>query len=233
MEEESIKINAKDDKGNIYSCSLKPSEKFSQLIKNLKRDRGYKKAVKVEGSFKGKKLKEDDVIKEVGISNLDNNVDLVIDPKGNVIDFGDRKKAKQISRKISETAQKWRYIKKGLNILGICTNEKCEANKKEIIYNARYGKFDLSNEDDRKKVVCPLCKNNVVPKTCGFFKCKYKITAEYFEETDKKFEKETKMDDEEEKTTEDEELLFFQPPENAKHYLELKIETSPLDPIPK
>ena len=102
------------------------------------------------------------------------------------IDFADVPKNKVKYLKFSDNAPKWRKVCAGLNIFGICKNEKCEAFKKEVIYKTNTNTdnsyvhengiiFNLNKE--LKKIRCPMCDKLVKPKTCGFWKCEYQFSG--------------------------------------------------------
>lgn len=65
---------------------------------------------------------------------------------------------------------------KGLNLLGICQNNKCENFKKEVMFHNEYigiinEKFNL--QKNIEKIKCPFCNRIFIPKTCVFLDCEY------------------------------------------------------------
>jgi len=88
------------------------------------------------------------------------------------ITFVDASSGQVKELKFSENAPRWRLVNKGLNIFGICTNFKCEAYKKEVVVMINKKKFDLIKE--RNELFCPECGSLIIPKTVGFYLCKYK-----------------------------------------------------------
>ena len=79
--------------------------------------------------------------------------------------------------KFNKNAPKWRIVNKGLNIFGICKNDKCVAFKKEVIYRTNLPENGLNFilNEEISHIVCPICDNIIKIKTCGFFKCEYQL----------------------------------------------------------
>ncbi len=82
-------------------------------------------------------------------------------------------------RGFSKTAPDWRRICKGLNIYGICKNKRCKAYNKNVIVKLRQCRFDLIEEAENLE--CPMCEGLVIPKTAGFFMCKYQFEGKKIE----------------------------------------------------
>jgi hypothetical protein len=77
--------------------------------------------------------------------------------------------------------KEWRKIDIGLNLFGNCNNKKCQAHNKEVIYIVGINKkFDVCK--DIKKIICPVCSKNILPKTMGFWKCEYQIKGEKYKD---------------------------------------------------
>ena len=101
--------------------------------------------------------------------------------------FSDVNKNKTTEISCSKEAPSYRAVTKGINIFGICTFKKCDAYKKEVVVMINKKKFDLIKE--RNELFCPECGSLIIPKTVGFYLCKYKIYGkkinngreEYFE----------------------------------------------------
>lgn len=68
-------------------------------------------------------------------------------------------------------------VKNGINLFGICHNEKCLANEKEVCSPFGFGTFDLIEDltyKSNKCPKCPLCEHKILElETCGFMNCKY------------------------------------------------------------
>ena len=78
-----------------------------------------------------------------------------------------------VEGKFSKNANDWNIITTGLNVSGICNNDKCRAYKKLVDCQIGLGTFDLVRDADRIK--CPICKEEMEPTTCCFSKCQYKF----------------------------------------------------------
>ena len=147
---------------------------------------------------------------------------------GPTIDFV--KVEKGITKKLefSSNAPKWRKVKEGLNIFGICKNSKCEAFKNEVIYMTNLTdeglRFNLNEEI--RNIRCPICNKIMKPKTCGFWKCEYQFEGIKIEEGD---EKEFRSNP---KETKDDNFEYFDPFENDEvQWLELVIFVAPKQKI--
>ena len=89
---------------------------------------------------------------------------------------------------------KWRVCTRGINLIGICQNEKCEAKKQKVVVQMPgETEFDFIEE---KELLCPMCKkplertSNVI-----FYKCKFKFKGlKYNFEEDKEEEKKSEGD---------------------------------------
>ena len=64
-------------------------------------------------------------------------------------------------------------IHMGINIFGICKNEKCVNYKKKTISNFRKDSIDMIKE--KPNIKCERCNEIIIPKTLGFYMCKYHI----------------------------------------------------------
>ena len=80
-----------------------------------------------------------------------------------------KQKLKKVKLGYSKSIPEWRTIEEGLNIIGKCLNEDCDAFENEVICPVGFGIFDLMEDEDI--VECPICFENFEPVTCGFWKC--------------------------------------------------------------
>ena len=64
-------------------------------------------------------------------------------------------------------------IHMGINIFGICKNEKCVNYNKKTISNFRKDSIDMIKE--KPNIKCERCNEIIIPKTLGFYMCKYHI----------------------------------------------------------
>lgn len=75
----------------------------------------------------------------------------------------------------SETAPEWRRAYPGMALEGKCTNRRCKAHKKMVIMNQKFAEFDFINEGHTCQ--CPICGEHVVPTTCAFNNCQWKVVG--------------------------------------------------------
>jgi hypothetical protein len=168
-------------------CSL--DEKVSNVIKKYRIKSGDYDTTK-KFYFNGKELKQYYTVCEAG---LDNYMRISVEITGQIIGrgypmlFSDVNKNKTREITCSKKAPSYRAVTKGINIFGICNFKKCEAYKEEVVVMINKKKFDLINE--RNELFCPECGSPIIPKTVGFYLCKFKIYGkkindgkeEYFE----------------------------------------------------
>ena len=96
------------------------------------------------------------------------------------INFVDVEKGITKNLEFSNSAPKWRNVTKGLNIFGICKRENCMAFNEEAIFCAGINlKFNL--QQNITNIKCPICDGIIMPKTCGFWKCKYMFEGDKIE----------------------------------------------------
>ena len=132
-----------------------------------------------------------------------------------LLKFADVSKEKIKNLSFSKNAPKYRHVRKGLNIFGICMYPKCEAHKKEVVYipkkmileDNKYFKFSIN--DEIKHILCPLCNKIIKPKTIGFYQCEYQIKGEKIENGD------AIPYDSKPKETKDDKFEYFDPEENG------------------
>ena len=126
--------------------------------------------------FNGKNLNPMLTVGEAGITNH-GNIFVVetkgIKGRGYPMLFSDVSKNKTKEIGFSKKAPSYRKACKGINIFGICHCKKCIAYKKEVVVKIKEKKFDLINEKD--KLFCPECESIIIPKTVGFYLCKFRI----------------------------------------------------------
>lgn len=75
----------------------------------------------------------------------------------------------------SDDAPDWSVARPGLCLEGKCTNRGCVAYGEEVTMNQGYSDFDLIN--DASKCQCPMCHRGVVPVTCAFNNCWWKVVG--------------------------------------------------------
>ena len=151
--------------------------------------------------YNSKKLKGDDLYKTLEQLNVKHLASIeVVDRKDiigagpKMMDFVDVSSGKIKKLEFSKNAPMWRKVKKGLNIFGICDNSKCKAWKKEVVYPTYLNDgLTFVLDDEREKIICPMCSRIINLKTCGFWKCEYQFVGQKLEEGEfKNFDSKTK-----------------------------------------
>ena len=87
--------------------------------------------------------------------------------------FTDLSKNKTKEIGLSKKTPSYKKVTKGINIFGICNFKKCKAYKKVVVVKIKKKKLDLIKERD--KLFCPECEATIIPKTVGFYLCKFRI----------------------------------------------------------
>jgi len=141
----------------------------------------------------------------------------VIGGGGSPINFCDVSKSIREGHKFSQDAPSYRTVGKGINIYGICKGTNCKAYNKEVIVPIKKKIFDLLEE--KYELKCPECHNIIIPKTCGFYKCEYKISGKKVENDN------IERFDFIERANNPDEILYYKPSENGYvKMIELKFE---------
>ena len=97
---------------------------------------------------------------------------------------------KPISVNLDETAPKWNTIVPGMNLVGKCTNYKCEAYGQQVHCQKGFGLFNINKESVISK--CPVCKTIVSHcNNVEFWKCEYTINGQIKGEREMKTIKKT------------------------------------------
>ncbi len=132
--------------------------------------------------FAGMQLEDNKTLAEYKIQN-DSTIHLVLRLRGGApipMNFVDVEKGLIQKLEFSSSAPKWRRVTEGLNLFGICKNEKCIAKNKEVIFTVGINKkYNL--QENVLNIKCPMCDGIIVPKTCGFWKCEYQFIGDKIE----------------------------------------------------
>ena len=140
--------------------------------------------------YEGFELKDNEKFKDIGIKDnaiiksnilLKNEIQFISNPRVTAnggpifgISMADISNKKGLVKgNFNKDAKNWNIIVSGLNVSGICNNNRCKAYKKLVDCQIGLGTFDLVRDADRIK--CPMCKKEMEPKTCCFSECQYKI----------------------------------------------------------
>lgn len=79
----------------------------------------------------------------------------------------------------SKNVPDWRSVGPGINLYGICEQENCVANGKQVIMHVYSNEFDVIKESFMG--ICPMCHKHFDLDTCSFFRCDYKTEGTYFD----------------------------------------------------
>ena len=173
FEENSSKVSVR--------CLL--SEKVSEVIEKLRIKSGDNIPNNCRFIFNSKQLNESLTVAEAGLINQ-SIIFVVLRDKvkggGFTMLFSDVSKNKTKELTFSKKAPSYRKVTKGINIFGICKFKKCLAYQKEVVVRIKKKKFDLIEE--RNDLFCPECEALIVPKTVGFYLCKFKIYGKKLED---------------------------------------------------
>jgi len=173
-------ISICDNENNSKMIKISGKEKIKDLKLNLTENEEF------DLYFNGKLLNPEKLLTDYGINSY-STIEKKNILKGGLIknfEFADITKQSQ-TKKLECYNKKflcpWRIVRKGLNLEGKCLNKNCDAYKKIVIINKKFGKFDILNE----KNYCPICNNLIEAKTCGFSGCTFCISGKKIGKNDK------------------------------------------------
>ena len=130
---------------------------------------------------------------------------------GGGMTFTDVSKKNTINLGFSSSAPSYRTARKGLNIFGICKKNDCKAYEKEVVAIISKNKVDIIEE--KFSFLCPECNSIIVPKTVGFYLCKYHIYGKKLDG-----EKLVNFDGGHEEAEDKEHLRYFNPNSNGEAF---------------
>lgn len=114
----------------------------------------------------------------------------------------------------SYEAPEWRSVLDGLSIFGICYNKNCKAYSYEVVHSRGFNDFELSYH--KAEITCPICSENIMPVSCGFYNCEWSCTSLSIDEL------EPKVISKEWKRVENK-FIYFDGYKKSKEYVQLKI----------
>ena len=176
-----IRVFFRSSSNHSYEVTCNQNEKVLKLIERYKNESGDYMAQKF--LYNAKYLNPHLTLAEAGISNgsyisVSNTGEI---KSGFICDmtFTDLSQNKTKEIGFSSYAPSYRRVTKGINIFGICHCKYCKAYEEEVIVNIYNREFDLIKERD--SLFCPECQSPIIPKTVGFYLCKYHIYGEKIE----------------------------------------------------
>lgn len=159
-----------EDKLRTIKYPIKGTSKL-ELMKKIE-STGISLPKKIQLMINERELKENE-----GIYKFSENDTLKIRESINLEGFAFKMEEIKEEKFIKETVTEddkipyWLTVYPGLNLLGICPNEKCEAYMKDVIYHVNKNKYDLC--ENGGIMLCPVCKNQFQLKNVCLYHCYY------------------------------------------------------------
>ncbi len=159
----------------------------NETIEEAKLKSGY--GINAVWNYEGAILMSDKTFKYYEIDEGDTIVivDKVVGGGGFGFETIDVSKNQTKNIGFSNAGPYYQYVIPGLSIISECKGKKieCEAKNKRIYIKIGYIRnWDLHN--NLNKVICPACKQRVIPLNFGFWDCNYEIEYEKIENDDYK-----------------------------------------------
>ncbi|KAH9194275.1 hypothetical protein AeNC1_003751 [Aphanomyces euteiches] len=159
--------------GNTFPVVSSPLETVRLLKETIESLQGFP-VQQQRLVFAGTELEDDWTLGDYQIPQ-DATVHLMLRLRGGVeaarlfADVEDEQLLEQ--HEFASTGSPWRAVDVGLNIHGICTNDACEAKDQHVVAPVKWTPFNLQ----RHTAKCPMCRLTIEPKTCGFYKCRWRF----------------------------------------------------------
>ena len=178
-----------EDKSTIIQLPTKGVSKI-ELIKKLK-STGIELPKKAQLIINDSELKSDEETYKFN----DNDTLTIRESKnleGCAFNLEEIDENKFIQEKVTDDPKipKWLTVKPGLNLVGICTNENCEAYNKDVMYHINSDEYDLCENNGLMK--CPICGFSFAFKNICLYHCYYNFYGIKYVEGIENFGKEIK-----------------------------------------
>ena len=162
--QQSLTINANyDDKiSSVVS-------KYKVLINDSSNNKDY--------YFSNKRIALDLTVGEQGLIN---NCEIEVRQKNNsennnnsnIMNKGEEKFKNLFKKKKNNY---FNDLKSGINIIGKCSNKKCNFKDQQVISNCEQDKFEFVS--NLYNVVCPHCSSIIIPRKIAFYQCSFIISG--------------------------------------------------------
>ena len=149
----------------VLSLQVKYDEKISSIIKKYKQ-LVYDLSNNKEYYFENKKINMDLTAAEQGLKN--NCIIKVVESSKQMEDDDE---TMLIKKKRDSSFN----LRNGINILGKCSNKKCEYKGKEVTSYYNGEKFELVS--NLYNIMCPYCSCIIIPKKIIFYNCNFIISG--------------------------------------------------------
>ena len=86
---------------------------------------------------------------------------------------------------VGPNSPSWRQPSIGLCLEGVCLNGQCDAFEHKVIINQGIGKFNMVMNSKITTSKCPLCGTSILPSTCAFYRCSWRLTGVKHDDSNK------------------------------------------------
>jgi ubiquitin-large subunit ribosomal protein L40e len=163
-----------------YYCPNGEETTIEELKRLIKKKEDQNMPIKsMRLTFNGQQLRDEKNFKFHKVRN-ESTIHLMLRLKGGnqgaeFYDFDNANGAKN-RKQWSSDAPKSRVHWAGANLIGTCENSECEFYGRRVVSGLGHGKFTIiKNNRYEVDAKCPICKKSIVPKTCAFNNCYYRV----------------------------------------------------------